>query len=423
MLRACLPAALRRPRVRPPCSSPPEAVGPGCGRHLSRARRAAPHGPAPGPRRRRRRPRPHPTSASAPRHVRSASGPTHIRYSGAVELELVSQGVRLSADVVDYYLDRHHLTATGNVVFVTPPAACRPTAPRSTPRSSTGTFHHAFGSASVSDRVDRSFFGAQEPDAFFYGETIEKLGRRSLPDPQGRLHHLRPADAALGDDRRLGHAHARQARGADQRGARRSRTCRCSTCRRCTTRSTRRTARPASCCRSTARRWSAATRSATPSSGPIDRSQDLTLHARLVQRRPVRATAASTATSRRRASSGQLRVYRLDERGHHLPAERRRRRPARRRTASICAADRAGAAGRLPGPRQRRLHHRPGGAAALPAGHVQRDLADAQLPGQRVGRARPRQPISATYGISEVFCGTTTRGRWAAGRASSSRAR
>ena len=28
----------------------------------------------------------------------------------------------------------------------------------------------------MSDTVDRSFFGAQEPDAFFYGETIEKLG-------------------------------------------------------------------------------------------------------------------------------------------------------------------------------------------------------------------------------------------------------
>src|SRR5687768_6727544 len=45
-------------------------------------------------------------------------GPTHIRYSGAVELELVSQGVRLSADVIDYHLDRHQLVATANVVFV-----------------------------------------------------------------------------------------------------------------------------------------------------------------------------------------------------------------------------------------------------------------------------------------------------------------
>jgi LPS-assembly protein len=103
-------------------------------------------------------------------------GPTHIRYSGAVELELVSQGVRLSADVVDYYLDRHHLTATTNVVFVTPSVRIAADRAEIDTQARTGTFHHAFGSASVSDRVDRSFFGAQEPDAFFYGETIEKLG-------------------------------------------------------------------------------------------------------------------------------------------------------------------------------------------------------------------------------------------------------
>jgi LPS-assembly protein len=103
-------------------------------------------------------------------------GLDHIRYSGAVELELVSQGVRLSADVVDYYVDRHLLTATGNVVFVT--QATRISADRAEveTQSRTGTFFNAFGSASVSDKVDRSFFGGQEPDAFFYGETIEKLG-------------------------------------------------------------------------------------------------------------------------------------------------------------------------------------------------------------------------------------------------------
>jgi LPS-assembly protein len=103
-------------------------------------------------------------------------GPAHIRYTGAVELELVSQGVRLSADVVDYYLDRHHLTATGNVVFVTPSARVSADRAEIDTEARTGTFYHAFGSASVSDKVDRSFFGAQEPDAFFYGETIEKLG-------------------------------------------------------------------------------------------------------------------------------------------------------------------------------------------------------------------------------------------------------
>ena len=100
-----------------------------------------------------------------------------------VELELVSQGVRLSADIVDYYVDRHHLTAVGHVVFVTPTAASRP---------SGGVQHHAGPGPSSPPpasaswrRVDRSLFGAQEPDVYFYGETIEKLGPRTYKITKG----------------------------------------------------------------------------------------------------------------------------------------------------------------------------------------------------------------------------------------------
>ena len=100
----------------------------------------------------------------------------HIRCSGTVEIELVSQGIRFSADVADYYDDQHRLVASGNVVFVTPSSRISADKADFDTRSRTGTFFNAFGSASVSDKVDKSFFGTQEPDAFFYGETIEKIG-------------------------------------------------------------------------------------------------------------------------------------------------------------------------------------------------------------------------------------------------------
>ena len=100
----------------------------------------------------------------------------HIRYSGAVEIELVSQGIRFSADVADYYDDQHRLVAVGNVVFVTNSSRISADRAEFDTKNRTGTFFNAFGSASVSDKVDTSFFGGQEPDAFFYGETIEKLG-------------------------------------------------------------------------------------------------------------------------------------------------------------------------------------------------------------------------------------------------------
>jgi LPS-assembly protein len=122
-----------------------------------------------------------PAAAAADVRLGSAArqeqlGPHHIRWSGAVEIELVTQGIRFSADVADYYDDQHRLVAVGNVVFVTPSSRISADKSDFDTRSRTGTFFNAFGSASVSDKVDTSFFGGQEPDAFFYGETIEKIG-------------------------------------------------------------------------------------------------------------------------------------------------------------------------------------------------------------------------------------------------------
>ena len=66
-----------------------------------------------------------------------------------------------------------------------------------------GTFYVASGIANLENRgIDRSLFGTQEPDALFWGETIEKLGPKTYQITQRRLHDLRAADAALGDGRR-----------------------------------------------------------------------------------------------------------------------------------------------------------------------------------------------------------------------------
>lgn len=103
-------------------------------------------------------------------------GPHHIRWTGGAEIELSAQGIRFSADIIDYFDDVHRVTAEGNVVFVTPSSRISADRTEFDTKSRTGTFFNAFGSASVSDQIDKSFFGTQEPDAFFYGETIEKIG-------------------------------------------------------------------------------------------------------------------------------------------------------------------------------------------------------------------------------------------------------
>src|SRR5579872_516954 len=94
--------------------------------------------------------------------------------------------VQLFADQVELISDADRLRATGNVVFVS--TGNRISADRLdfNTRTKTGTFYVASGIANLEARgVDRSFFGTQEPDAYFWGETIEKLGPRTYKITHG----------------------------------------------------------------------------------------------------------------------------------------------------------------------------------------------------------------------------------------------
>ncbi len=94
--------------------------------------------------------------------------------------------IQLFADQVELISDADRLRATGNVVFVS--TGNRISADRLdfNTRTKTGTFYVASGIANLEARgVDRSFFGTQEPDAYFWGETIEKLGPRTYKITHG----------------------------------------------------------------------------------------------------------------------------------------------------------------------------------------------------------------------------------------------
>ena len=84
-----------------------------------------------------------------------------------------------------------------------------------------GTFTNAYGIAELGERGERnrSMFGTLEPDVYFYGEAIEKIGPDKYRITQRRLHDLRAADAAVGDRQRHAprstshdYAHAQQRR-------------------------------------------------------------------------------------------------------------------------------------------------------------------------------------------------------------------
>ena len=88
--------------------------------------------------------------------------------------------IQLFADEAELFSDVDRLQARGNVVFVSPGNRISADHLEFNTRTKTGTFFIASGIASIGDRgVDRSFFGDQEPDAYFWGDTVEKLGPKT----------------------------------------------------------------------------------------------------------------------------------------------------------------------------------------------------------------------------------------------------
>jgi len=101
----------------------------------------------------------------------------HLRLTGEVELE--GDGWEFYADQVDFFIDESRLDAVGNVVYVAEGARLAAERAEINTEDLTGIFYRASGSVNMGAEVERSMFGSQEPDMYFYGETIEKVGPRT----------------------------------------------------------------------------------------------------------------------------------------------------------------------------------------------------------------------------------------------------
>ena len=103
----------------------------------------------------------------------------HMRFIGEVELEGRDGLWQFFADRVDFFTDRSVLVAEGNVVYVAEGARLAAERAEINTQDLTGIFYVAAGSVNMGDEAERNMFGSQEPDMYFYGETIEKLGPRA----------------------------------------------------------------------------------------------------------------------------------------------------------------------------------------------------------------------------------------------------
>ena len=100
----------------------------------------------------------------------------HIKLIGQVEIDCTDW--KLYADEADLFVDTDELIASGNVVFTSGSNRIAADRLEFDTSTRTGTFYHAFGTVFMGDQVDRSMFGTLEPEAYFWGETLEKLGER-----------------------------------------------------------------------------------------------------------------------------------------------------------------------------------------------------------------------------------------------------
>ena len=109
-------------------------------------------------------------------------GETHWKLTGDVEIDIEKDVTRLFADEVEIFTDRDLLLARGNVTLTTPTQRISADSLEFNTKTKLGTFRHASGSALLQQEHERpaekSAFGTQEPEVLFYGETIEKIGEK-----------------------------------------------------------------------------------------------------------------------------------------------------------------------------------------------------------------------------------------------------
>ena len=102
----------------------------------------------------------------------------HIKLIGQVEIDCGDQS--FAADQVELFTDTHRLIATGNVVFTSGKNRIAADRLDYNTQTRTGVFTNATGTAVLKDSTEprqaKSMFGTSEPDIYFYGKTLEKIG-------------------------------------------------------------------------------------------------------------------------------------------------------------------------------------------------------------------------------------------------------
>ena len=107
----------------------------------------------------------------------------HWKLTGQVEI--ARDDLRLFAQSVEYFSDTKQLLAAGNVVFTQTGQRIAAERIDFNLDTETGTFYNASGITGLGVEPQPNLFGTQEPDVYFYGETVEKIGPKRYKVTKG----------------------------------------------------------------------------------------------------------------------------------------------------------------------------------------------------------------------------------------------
>jgi LPS-assembly protein len=99
----------------------------------------------------------------------------HGKLTGAVVCKRGDSEV--FADELEYWLDTRLVVLTGSVTLRDKSAQISADRAEFNTETKLGTFYNASGFAVVADEATHSPMGGQEPDVYFYGDVIEKIGQ------------------------------------------------------------------------------------------------------------------------------------------------------------------------------------------------------------------------------------------------------
>jgi LPS-assembly protein len=109
----------------------------------------------------------------------------HWLLKGAVEIDCDTY--KIYADEVEVFGDQHRVSARGDVVYAEGTVRIAGDRAEFDTEQKIGTFYAASGSASLGERTSRDMFGGQEPDMYFFGEEISKIGPDRYRVTNGRF--------------------------------------------------------------------------------------------------------------------------------------------------------------------------------------------------------------------------------------------